>query len=130
MAYKSKYKPKFPDKYVGVVSNIICRSTWERKVCKFMDMNIPYFSDLDNKWHKYYPDFICEILDKNNKISKLIIEVKPKKQTREPKNKKSKYFLNEMRTFKINNYKWNAAKNFCDENGWQFKILTEEDIFK
>ena len=142
MAYKSIYIPKYPEKYIGNPTNIICRSTWERKVCKFMDQNekvlkwaseeisIPYFSEIDNKWHKYYPDFFCEILDKKNKLSKLVIEVKRKKQTREPANKKTKSYLQEMKTFKINTCKWSAAKDFCGKNGWEFKILTEEDIFK
>ena len=142
MAYKSKYAPKYHKKYIGDPTKIICRSTWERKVCKFMDLNenvlkwaseeisIPYFSQIDNKWHKYYPDFFCEILKKDKKISKLVIEVKPKKQTKEPVNKKTKSYLREMKTFHINTCKWIAATDFCKKNNWEFKILTEEDIFK
>jgi len=143
MAYKSKYKPQNPDKYVGDITKIVCRSTWERKVCKFLDFNenviswaseeiaIPYFSHVDEKWHKYYPDFICEIKNNQNKVDKLIIEVKPLKQTKPPKeNKDKRKYLREMKTFAINNYKWEAAKEFCSKNGWVFKILTEKDIFK
>lgn len=143
MAYKSKYNPKNPEKYVGDISNVICRSNWERKVCKFLDLNenvihwasepiaIPYFSPIDNKWHRYYPDFMCEIKNKQGEVDKLILEVKPLKQTKQPKeNKDKRKYLREMKTFSINNYKWKAAEKFCLENGWVFKIITEKDIFK
>ena len=39
MAYKSKYKPENPTKYIGNPNNIICRSLWERKMCKYLDRN-------------------------------------------------------------------------------------------
>ena len=39
MAYKSKYNPENPNKYVGNFDKIICRSTWERKMCKYLDLN-------------------------------------------------------------------------------------------
>lgn len=143
MAYKSRYKPENPEKYVGDITKIVCRSNWERKVCKFLDLNdnvvswaseeiaIPYFSSVDSKWHRYYPDFICEIKNKENKVDKLILEVKPLKQTKPPKeNKDKRKYLREMKTFAINNHKWEAAEKFCSENGWVFKILTEKDIFR
>ena len=99
MAYKSKYTPENPKKYVGNPDNIVCRSNWERKMCKYLDLNenvikwaseelsIPYYSFVDNKWHKYYPDFLCEIKDKNGKVKTYIIEVKPLKQTKQPEKK-------------------------------------------
>ena len=142
MAYKSKYTPENPEKYMGNVDNIICRSTWERKVCKFLDLNtnvlkwaseelaIPYFSHIDKKWHRYYPDFLCEIKDRNGKIKKQILEIKPEKQTKPPKKKEEKKYLKEMKIFAINTYKWEAAEKFCEENGWEFKILTEKDLFR
>jgi len=143
MAYKSIYKLKNIKKYVGDPDKIICRSSWERKVCKYLDENenvlkwaseelhIPYFSPVDKKWHKYYPDFLAEIKDNSGDIKKYIIEVKPLKQTMLPKQRKNKNaFLKEMKTFTINNSKWEAAKKLCDENGWLFKLLTEKEIFK
>tara|TARA_R110002051_G_scaffold325693_1_gene430257 strand:- start:2505 stop:2933 length:429 start_codon:yes stop_codon:yes gene_type:complete len=142
MAYKSKYTPVNKEKYSGNVSNIICRSTWERKMCKYLDLNenvrqwaseelkIPYYSPIDKKWHNYFPDFICEIQDKKKEVKTYLIEVKPKKQTKEPKKRKSKVYLREMAIFTINNCKWEAAKKFCKEQGWTFKILTEDNLFK
>ena len=62
---KSKYKPSHPTKYKGDASNIICRSSWERKFCRWCDLNenilawgseefcIPYISPIDNRVHRY-----------------------------------------------------------------------------
>ena len=143
MAYKSKYKPKNRSKYLGDPDKIICRSLWERKVCKYLDGNknilrwgseelvIPYYSPVDNKNHKYYPDFIVEKIGNDDKIETLIIEVKPLKQTQKPKRKKktSKSYIRECMTYEKNIAKWKAAKEMCDKNGWKFLILTEKDLF-
>jgi len=142
MAYKSKYIPKNPEKYIGNVDNIICRSNWERKMCKYLDFNenvikwaseefsLPYYSNVDHKWHRYFPDFLCEIKNKENKIKTYMIEVKPLKQTKQPENKNGKKYLTEMARYSINKSKWTAAKKLCDENGWVFKIITEKELFK
>ena len=141
MAYKTKYTPKNKSKYLGNSDNIICRSLWERRVCKYLDNNkniirwgseeitIPYYSPVDKKWHKYYPDFIVEKLNPNGKVETLIIEVKPEKQTKPPKKrKKTKNYIRECLTYEINKSKWNAAHLFCKENNWTFLILTEKNI--
>ena len=39
MAYKSKYNPINTRKYMGDPTNIVCRSMWERKMCKYLDTN-------------------------------------------------------------------------------------------
>lgn len=141
MAYKSKYTPENPQKYVGNVQNIICRSNWERKMCKYLDLNqnvlkwaseefsIPYYSHVDEKWRRYFPDFLCEIRSKNNQVETYLIEVKPLKQTKEPKKKSSKKYLAEMARYSINKSKWEAAEKLCDENDWIFKIITEKELF-
>jgi hypothetical protein len=144
MAYRSKYKPENSSKYIGNSSNIVCRSSWERKMCKYLDKNtnvirwaseeisIPYISPIDKKPHKYYPDFIAEIKDNNEEINTYLIEVKPYKQTKPPikKKKYTKTFGINMKTYIINEAKWEAAKKLCNDNDWQFKILTEKDLFK
>lgn len=142
MAYKTKYNPENPDKYVGNIHNIICRSNWERKFCKYLDKNqnivrwaseelkIPYYSTIDKQIHHYYPDFLFEAKT-NDKVQTFVVEIKPKKQTIKPKTKKNKRaYLGECITFEINNCKWKAATDYCNKNGWIFKILTEENLFK
>ena len=144
MAYKSKYKPENPTKYIGTPNNIICRSLWERKMCKYLDRNknvikwaseelsIPYRSPIDKKLHKYYPDFIAEIKENGNSVQTYLIEVKPDKQTKPPIKKKkiTKTYHMNMRTFLVNEAKWEAAKKFCSDNDWKFTILTEKQLFR
>ena len=142
MAYKTKYKTQNPSKYIGDPTKIICRSLWERRVCKYLDENknvirwgseelvIPYYSPVDRKMHKYYPDFIAEIKDKSGTIKTYVIEVKPKKQTKPPKKpkRKTKSYLNECMTYAVNEAKWKSANKMCKEEGWEFIILTEDNI--
>ena len=143
MAYKTKYSPQNPQKYIGNPKNIICRSLWERRVCRFLDDNInivrwgseelqiPYYSPVDRKNHKYWPDFIVEKKDETGEVKTLVIEVKPKRQTQPPKQpkKKTKNFINECMTYETNIAKWKAAKTYCESKGWDFIIVTELDIF-
>lgn len=142
MAYKTRFFPKNPIKYIGDHNKILCRSLWERKFCKFLDENpsvirwsfetlkIPYLSPKDNDVHIYYPDFIVEKKSKNGKVKTLVVEIKPYKQTQEPKKKKSTRVLKEsLLTYSINTAKWNAAKEFCEKNDWEFMILTEKELF-
>ena len=141
MAYKTKYNPTNKSKYIGNPSNIICRSLWERRVCKYLDENlnilrwgseeisIPYMSPKDNKIHNYFPDFIVEKRN-NNSVETIVVEVKPKKQTKPPKKRKriTNSYIQECVTFSVNEAKWEHAKKYCEDRGWKFIILTEDDI--
>ena len=141
-SYKSKYTPHNPQKYKGNSSNIICRSNWERTFCKYCDLNenvlnwaseefsIKYISPLDHKIHRYYPDYLIEVKE-NGKRKRYIIEVKPKKQTNPPKirSRVTKSYIYEMKTYTVNRAKWKAAEEFCKDNGMQFKIITEEELY-
>lgn len=142
MPYKTKYFPINPTKYIGDSTKILCRSLWERKFCKFLDNNpnilrwsfetlkIPYISPKDNNVHIYYPDFIIEKRTKIGLIKTSVIEIKPFKQTQEPKYKKSKKaMIMEALTYSINTAKWDAAKEFCKKHEWEFIILTEKELF-
>jgi hypothetical protein len=144
MSYKTKFIPKNPTKYIGDINRINCRSLWERKFCKFLDetssilrwsfetLKIPYLSPVDNRPHIYFPDFIVEKKSKNGTIETMVVEIKPHKQTKEPKigkRKSKKSFINENITYAINTSKWEAAKKFCESNSWKFLILTEKELF-
>jgi len=142
MAYKTKYKVQNRRKYIGNPDKVICRSLWERRVCKYLDSNkniirwgseeiaIPYYSPVDKKMHKYFPDFIVEKIGKDGAVNTLIIEVKPYKQTLEPKKKRKskKSYISECITYEINTAKWKAAKRLCGDNDWKFLLLTENEI--
>lgn len=139
---KSKYKPSYPAKYKGDPNNIICRSSWERKFCYYCDHNeniiewgseefwIPYLSPVDNRVHKYFPDFIIKVKEKTGQLKTYVIEVKPKKQTTPPqkKTRTTKSYLYECKTYAVNQAKWKAADEFCKDRLIEFKVITEEEL--
>ena len=91
---------------------------------------IPYRSPIDNRVHRYYPDFYIKVREKSGKISKYIIEIKPKKQTKPPygKDKRTAAYKKEALTFAKNRAKWDAAEEFCDDRQMKFLILTEDHL--
>ena len=139
---KSIYVPSYPKKYKGNPNNIICRSNWERKFCSWCDLNenilewgseefwIPYRSPIDNKIHKYFPDFLIKIKEPNGKVRTYVIELKPKKQTVPPKQKSriTESYIFEAKTYAVNQAKWKAAKEFCADRRIEFKLVTEDDL--
>ena len=141
MSYKGTFSPKNPSKYNGNSKNIIYRSNWELRVMKYFDdhpnviwwaseeLTIPYVSPIDNKTHRYFPDFIVKMRLKDGKVTTYILEVKPLAQTKMPVQKrKTKRFIQEAATYAINQEKWRAADLFCREHGWQFKVITEKEL--
>ena len=142
MAYKGKYRPTNPKKYKGDPTNIIYRSLWERKFMVYCDLNdnilewgseeffIPYRSPLDNRVHRYFPDFYIKYRKSNGSICRSIIEVKPDKQTRPPKKPKrqTKGYIYEVTQYVKNEAKWDAAKEFCKDSLWEFRIFTEKEL--
>lgn len=141
MSYKGTFSPRNPSKYNGNSKNIIYRSNWELRVMKWLDehpqviwwaseeLPIPYKSPVDNRMHRYFPDFIVKLKQKSGIITTMVLEVKPHAQTKMPTQKrKTKRFIQEAATYAINQEKWRAADLFCKEHGWQFKILTEKEL--
>jgi len=139
---KSRYIPSYPHKYKGDPNNIICRSSWERKFCHWCDLNenilewgseeffIPYLSPVDNRVHRYFPDFIIKVKEQTGKIKTYVIEVKPARQTVPPKKKSrvTKSFLYEAQTYAVNQAKWKAASEWCADRLLEFKVITEKEL--
>ena len=142
MSYKGKYKPKHPRKYKGDPTNIINRSLWERKFMTYCDSSnnilewcseeiaLPYRSPIDNRVHRYFPDFYIKVRESTGIIKKYIIEVKPKKQTLDPipQKRKTKSYIYEVYEYAKNQAKWEAAREFCKDRKWEFKIITENEL--
>tara|TARA_B100001079_G_scaffold205114_1_gene178828 strand:- start:230 stop:667 length:438 start_codon:yes stop_codon:yes gene_type:complete len=142
MAYKGKYYPSFPRKYKGDPTNIIFRSLWERKFMVYCDKNanvlewnseeiaIPYRSPLDNRVHRYFPDFYMKVKESNGIIKNYIVEVKPLKQTTPPKKpkKQTRGYIREAYEYARNQAKWKVAKEFCKDRRWEFKVITEKEL--
>lgn len=131
------YDIQNPKKYIGN-NPPLYRSSWERDFMITCDTNpavfewavepfpIKYVCPLDNKVKNYWPDFIVKYIQKDGSIKSQIIEIKPYKQTmmETAKSKRDKMMV------QVNMYKWAYAKQFCDENGLEFKILTEKELYK
>ena len=142
MAYSGLFKPKHPEKYVGDANNIVYRSSWEVRVMRWLDENpniitwaseelhISYKSPIDNRFHRYFPDFIVKKKSPEGKIDTIVVEIKPHAQTRPPVviNKPSKRYINEVMTWGVNEAKWRAAAVYCNDRGWKFDILTEKEL--
>ena len=142
MAYRGKYYPSFPRKYKGDPTNIIYRSLWERKFMVYCDKNtkilewgseeiaLPYISPHDSRVHRYFPDFYIKVQENTGKIKRYLIEVKPLKQTVRPKKPKrqSKGYIREAFEYARNQAKWKAAREYCADRMWEFKVITEKEL--
>jgi len=137
--YKGLYEVQNPEKYIGDSKNVVYRSSWELKFSKYLDHNhnvkrwaseemaIPYYYPLDEKMHRYFPDYYVEFT--NKKIS--VIEIKPFAETMQPILKKGgnkRVFGDRLATYMKNCAKWDAAKAFCLERGWTFHVFTEKSL--
>jgi hypothetical protein len=141
--HKGKFKPSNPKKYLGNVNNIIWRSTWELRFMRYLDQHpgvlewaseefaIPYESPVDGRMHRYYPDFILKKKNSSGDINILVVEIKPHKEMFPPmkKQKITKRFLEEAKTYSINQAKWEACDRFCKERNWEFVVMTENELY-
>lgn len=142
--HQGRYTLRNPQKYEGDPSNVIFRSSWEKRLMVFLDNHpsvaswgseeliVPYYWEVDGKHHRYYPDFMVTFVTKDGKKQRVMIEVKPFSQTQEPKKtkgKRQKTLLHEVTTYSKNLAKWKAAEEYCLDRGWHFKIITEKDLF-
>ncbi len=64
---------------------------------------IPYISPIDNKRHRYFPDFLIQTAK-----GWFLIEVKPQIESRPPKKK--------------------LVEKLCEVKGWTFEIFTEKQL--
>lgn len=91
---------------------------------------IPYISPVDGGYHRYFPDFFVRVKQQSGIVKAMILEVKPRAQTIEPKIKKrvTKGYINEVVTYGVNQAKWKAAEEYCLTRGWEFKLIDEFDM--
>lgn len=138
-AYSGKYTLINEDKYIGDPGTIAYRSSWERVFHRHLDLNnnvkkwsseeiiIEYYYPLDEKMHRYFPDYYVEFT--NGK--KAVIEIKPHAETLQPVYKpgqNKRVFGDRMATYVKNIAKWEAAKIFCQNRGWEFHVFTEKTL--
>ena len=139
MAYSGRYTVKHKSKYSGDSTQVIYRSMWEKHCFVWCDSNptikswsseeivVPYYYDIDKKYHRYFVDL--KIYFKTGEV--ILVEIKPKRQTEPPKGKrKTKAYMNEAFEYVKNMNKWEAAESYCKDRKWKFQIWTEETLRK
>lgn len=147
--YQGVFTPKNPNKCINIAKGKppFARSSWETRAFNWCDTNanvikwaselvkVPYIYEIDQRLHNYFPDLYVEIIDKQGKLKKYLIEIKPDKQTSKPnppKNKTKKALFNynkALREWVKNQNKWKHAGMFCEGKDWVFRVVTERDLF-
>jgi len=115
-----RYTPERPEKYSGNVRRITYRSMWERRFMLYCDrspkivswsseeLHIPY-TDSEGRIRNYYPDFVVNAHDGRT----IVVEIKPAYQ----------------KSWRVNKAKWKSARSFCSALGYEFRVLTEKELF-
>jgi len=139
--HQGYYKVINPEKYIGK-GPIIYRSGLELKFMRWCDKTdnilrwssesiiVEYFDSVKRCNRKYYVDNFVEILE-GDVVKKYLVEIKPHKQTLEPKSTKGKSKTNllyEKVMFQNNTDKWKYAKEFAKKHGMEFIIITEKEL--
>lgn len=139
-----QFEPKNINRYIGDYTKIISRSSWETKFMRWCDTHpsvikwssetvvIPYYSTCEDKNRRYFMDFFVSYKTNAGKNQKLLIEIKPFSQTIPPKKrgrKKLETYLNEQKTYQVNQDKWKAAAQYAKGYGWGFFIMTEYELY-
>lgn len=140
--HQNIYKLTFPEKYNGNPTNIIYRSSWEKKFMEWCEYSpsvlkwkseevvIPYRCATDGRIRRYFVDFQIDVITKSGNAKTYLVEVKPHKETAPPvyPGRQTKRYLTETMTYMKNMSKWEAAEQYCSQRGWEFKIITEYEL--
>lgn len=142
--HQGMYTVKNPEKCINGSHQVRYLSSYEYTVYSWADNNpnvirwgaetviVPYYSSVKGRKARYIVDFYLEYRDKQGNIKKALCEIKPSSQCRAPSTsnrKKRSTLIEEQTTWITNNEKWKAAESYANERGWEFKILTEKEIY-
>ena len=140
---QGKFRPLNPKKYKGNLGEIYYRSSWELEFMQWCDTQkqvlswqseekrVRYYDAVKKKHRTYYPDFLVKYINSNGEIITEMVEVKPQRQVVGPSpnpKKKTKTWLNQVNTYVTNQCKWKAAEEYCEDRGWNFRLLTEKNV--
>jgi hypothetical protein len=133
---QGNYEPINKQKYIGKRMPIY-RSGWELQFMRMCDKHpnilawaseshrIPYRNPLTGKATTYVPDFFIIYEDMNGKKHAEIIEVKPSKQIMG--NAKS---MQDKAAAIVNEAKWKIARQWANQQGLGFRVITENELFR
>lgn len=158
LRYKQgNYIPENKDKVIKLNSKggIYYRSGYELKIYRYLDINenvikwgaeficIPYkkYKWKKTKWgelvkktsdHRYFPDVYYELKNSDNSISKIVAEIKPYSEVKEPNipkkatKKQLENFEYAINMWNTNQFKWEQAIEYCKNRDMKFVIITEK----
>jgi hypothetical protein len=130
------YTPQNAEKYIGKHLPKY-RSGWELQFMRMCDKNpsilawaseshrIPYNNPLTGKASSYVPDFLIVYEDANGKKHAELIEIKPSSQI--IGNAKTTH---DQAHAVVNEAKWQMARLWCKKQGLEFRIITENEMFR
>ena len=136
------FTPANRDRYRGRTP-IIYRSSWEKKFMMYCDRNsnivqwgsesqVVHYRDPTRPGglHRYVVDFNMTARDKDGKLHKIWVEIKPASQTVQPVRgrKSERTFITESLVYAKNQAKWAAAREVASQRGARFVVLTEESL--
>lgn len=133
--------PKKPLKCMNIMETnepqpIVYRSGWEKQFAEWCDstdaiirwgseiIRILYKDPIRNKMSFYTPDFYIEYIDNEKKLRKVLIEIKPLKETTL---KESSDGYDKLMVAK-NSMKWASAIQYCKKRGIEFKVMHERNL--
>lgn len=133
--------PKKPLKCINIMETnepqpIVYRSGWEKQFAEWCDstdaiirwgseiIRILYKDPIKNKMSFYTPDFYLEYLDNEKKLRKVLVEIKPLKETTL---KESSDGYDKLMVAK-NSMKWASAIEYCKKRGIEFKVMHERNL--
>ena len=133
------FVPKYQSKFIG--SKAIYRSGLELKFFRFCDSNknilkwssedvvVPYVSPIDGRVHRYFVDNYIMVKE-GDVVKNYLVEIKPFKQTKPPttKYRKKQHLIYEQKQWAVNTSKWESARKYAKQKGWEFIIITEKDL--
>lgn len=131
--------PRHQSKFIG--SKAIYRSGLELKFFRFCDNNknilkwssedvvVPYVSPVDGKVHRYFVDNYIMVKE-GDVVKNYLVEIKPYRQTKPPttKYRKKQHLVYEQKQWAVNTSKWESARKYAKQKGWEFIIITEKDL--
>lgn len=142
-AHQGIYTVKNREKYVGN-KNPRYLSSYELNLFQWADRSpavikwsaeqivVPYYNPIKQRKARYIVDMYIKYKNRYGEIKEDLIEIKPDSETRPPKrgNKRIDIYEEQLATWYINQAKWEAATIYAKERGWNFRIFTENHIFK
>ena len=137
------YEVQHKDRYVGTKDPRYL-SSYELEVFKFLDrapsvikwgaevVVVKYYNEVKQRPARYIVDVYVKYTTRQGELKEELIEIKPLSQVKKPVRgrKRQDVYDEEVLTYIQNMNKWTAAKKYAEERKWNFRILTENSIFR